>query len=114
MPVPSNDAPPTSPLACVPGAIPAADRSAHFALATTLFTGALRERRTLPNGYSYRFDADSVDDLLRWMANERRCCPFLTFAIEVAPSAGPVWLTLTGPDGTREFLDAELPAVSAT
>ena len=115
MSVPSNDASSATPaLACVPGAIAAADRSAHFALATKLFTVTLRQRHTLPDGYAYRFDAESVDDLLRWMANERRCCPFLTFAIEVAPAEGAVSLTLTGPDGTREFLDAELPAVSVS
>lgn len=115
MSVPSDGArAATAPLACVPGAIATADRSAHFALAEKLFTVALRQRRTLPNGYAYRFGAESVDDLLRWLANERRCCPFLTFAIEVAPAEGSVSLTLTGPDGTRDLLDAELPAVSAT
>ncbi len=44
------------PLACVPGAIPAADRTAHFALLTKLFTVDARERRELPDGYAYRFD----------------------------------------------------------
>ena len=101
------------PLACVPGAIAAGDRAAHFARAAALFTVALRQRRTLPNGYAYRFDAESADDLLHWIANERRCCPFLTFAIELAASGGPVWVSATGPDGTRTFLDAELPPVAA-
>ena len=68
----------------------------------------MREKSSLPNGYAYRFDADAFDDLARWIANERRCCPFLTFAVELTPNAGPIWVRLTGPDGTRDFLDAEL------
>ena len=97
-------------LACVPGAIPAAERGAHFERLTRLFTTAVRERRALPDGYAYRFDAGAFEELARWMALERRCCPFLRFALEVAPDDGPVALRLTGPPGTRAFLDAELPA----
>ena len=43
----------------------------------------------------------------RFVANERRCCPFLTFTLELAPDGGPLWLRLTGPAGTRAFLEAE-------
>ena len=100
----------TTPLACVPGAIPAAERAGHFRLIRRLFGGALRERRALPDGYAYRFDADLLDDVARWAANERRCCPFLTFALDLSPDEGPLWLRLTGPHGTPPFLDAELPA----
>jgi hypothetical protein len=103
------------PLACVPGAIPAPDRAAHFALATRLLTIDVRERLVLADGvdgYAYRFDAGAFDDLARWITNERRCCPFLTFALALSPDAGPVWLRLSGPAGTREFLDAELPVPS--
>lgn len=103
-----------TPLACVPGAIAPGDRAAHFALASQLFTVALRQRRAMPNGYAYRFDPDVVGDLLQWVANERRCCPFLTFALEITASGGPVWVSVTGPEGTRAFLDAELPPVSAS
>jgi hypothetical protein len=108
----SPAAPAAVPLACVPGAIPAAERRAHFALITRLFTAAARERRDLSGGaegYAFRFDAGAFDDLARWITNERRCCPFLSFALEVAPDDGPLWLRLTGPAGTRAFLDAELP-----
>jgi hypothetical protein len=102
-----------TPLACVAGAIPAAERSAHFSLITRLFGTAAREKREVPGGYAYRFDADAFRELASWIANERRCCPFLTFAIEIAPGHGPIWIRLTGPDGTRAFLDAELPALAS-
>ena len=103
---------PETPLACVPGAIPADERAAHFALFERLFTTRARERIPLAAGYAWRFDADAFDDVARWIANERRCCPFLTFAIELAPAGGPLVVVLTGPAGTRDFLDAELPAAT--
>jgi hypothetical protein len=66
------------------------------------------ERREWKEGYAFRFSPDAFDALARFVANERKCCPFLHFEIAVE-SAGPVWLRLTGPSGTRAFLDAELP-----
>lgn len=39
---------------------------------------------------------------------ERRCCPFLRFALTVEPGEGLVTLTLTGPSGVREFLSTWL------
>jgi hypothetical protein len=99
---------PDLPLACVPGAIPAEDRAAHFALVKALFSTALQERRELANGYAFRFDADQLDRVARFAANERKCCPFLSFTMELMPGSGSLWLRLTGPEGTRGFLDAEL------
>lgn len=95
-------------LACVPGAIPAAERSAHFALIARLFGTSAQEKRQLPDGYAFRFAPDDLEDIARFVANERKCCPFLTFGVEVSAD-GPLWLRLTGPAGTRDFLDAELP-----
>ena len=39
---------------------------------------------------------------------ERHCCRFLRFAINAEPDEGPVSLELTGPPGTRDFLEALL------
>ncbi len=39
---------------------------------------------------------------------ERQCCRFLRFGITVEPDNGPVFLELTGPPGTREFIAALL------
>jgi hypothetical protein len=36
---------------------------------------------------------------------ERRCCPFLRFQVLAEPDNGPVWLEVTGPAGTRDFLE---------
>jgi len=99
---------PQTPLACTPGAIPADERPAHFALARHLFTEAALERRDLPDGLAFRFAADAFEQVASFVANERRCCPFLHFELTAGPADGPVWLRMTGPPGTREFLLAEL------
>lgn len=105
----SNDVAPI-PLACVPGAIEATERVAHFILLRRLFGEQLRERRAandLPHGYEFRFDPDAFADLMQFVSNERLCCPFLAFDLSVARNEGPVWLKMSGPPGTRAFLDAE-------
>lgn len=101
------------PLACVPGAILPADRSAHFELLTRLFTAEVRERREYPDGYAFRFDAGAWFDLTRWIDNERRCCPFLRFGLDLFPAGGDIWVRLSGPAGVHAFLDAELPPITS-
>ena len=96
------------PLACTPAAIPADARGAHFALGARLFGVRVRERRDLPDGVELRFDAADFDDVARFVGNERRCCPFLHFHLELLPGDGPLWLRLAGPAGTRDLLAAEL------
>ena len=41
---------------------------------------------------------------------ERQCCRFLQFELSIAPDLGPLALTLTGPEGTQQFLEALLDA----
>ena len=99
-----------SELACVHNAIAADERSAHFALIRHLFGELVQERADLSNGYAYRFHQEAYEQLARFVANERKCCLFLTFELEVGASLGPVWLRLTGPEGTQDVLRAELEA----
>lgn len=108
LPVKRNAVEPT-PLACAADAIPPTERSAHFALLRRLFGGAALEREALPEGYAFRFAPGDFEEVARFVANERKCCPFLTFEITVSPSEESVWLRMTGPEGTRAFLDVELP-----
>jgi hypothetical protein len=64
------------------------------------------ERQELPDGFRWRFDAapDVIDTAARVIAAEHQCCAFLRFEMTVEPGEGPLWLTVTGPKGTREFL----------
>jgi hypothetical protein len=52
------------------------------------------------------FPPDALAAIASTIEAERRCCRFLRFDVTVAPDGGPVWLMLTGPPGTREFLAA--------
>jgi hypothetical protein len=103
----------TSELVCVPGAIAAAERPGHFALAHELFHEQAQERQDLKNGYALRFTADAFESVARFVADERKCCPFVTFEITLASDDGPLWLRMTGPSGTREVLQVELDLAGA-
>jgi hypothetical protein len=95
-------------IACVPWAIEPVARSAHFALASELFGRRSEERAVLPNGYAFRFPPTALEDVARFVANERKCCPFMSFELSLTPESGALWLRMTGPEGTRGVLDAEL------
>jgi hypothetical protein len=62
----------------------------------------------LPNGLRLRFTPShgALQAIASTIDAERHCCRFLRFDVEIEPDAGPVWLTLSGPPGTAEFLDA--------
>jgi hypothetical protein len=66
----------------------------------------VQEVRELEDGYAYRFPSDdeSMAQVFRLVQLERQCCAFLQFRVTVEPGHGPVWLELTGPEGTKAFL----------
>jgi rhodanese-related sulfurtransferase len=67
---------------------------------------AVEERRELPDGIAYRFPGtDEIrDQVLAFAAAERTCCAFFRIELAFEPSLGPIWLTLRGPDGTKDFV----------
>jgi hypothetical protein len=90
------------PVACSLTADEQARRGGEIA---TLFEER-QEVRELPDGYALRFAGDDAQAarLLAFIAGERACCPFFTFALVFEPAQGPVWLQLRGPDGTKEVV----------
>jgi hypothetical protein len=98
-----------SPIACDLTALSAEQRVHRQALAQRMHAAA-REICELPNGYAFRFSADPVLCLAvaEFMTLERLCCPFFTFALEMEPEGGAMWLRLTGRDGVKQFLQVEL------
>jgi hypothetical protein len=98
----------TPELACIPAAIPGAERHGHFELARELFGRQVQERAALPNGYAIRFRADALRAVAQFVSNERKCCPFMHFELTLGPGSEALWLRMTGPEGTRGVLDAEL------
>ena len=64
------------------------------------------EVEEIENGFRYRFPSNGawITELANLVELEHQCCPFLKFTITVEPGDGPVWLEMTGPQGTKEFL----------
>jgi hypothetical protein len=57
-------------------------------------------------GYRYRFDTtpDGLSALAAVVDRERQCCRFLHFSITLEPNLGPIWVDVSGPEGTKAFL----------
>jgi len=70
----------------------------------------IHEVRSIDSGYALRFESTNeiIDELTTLIQLERSCCQFLEFNLRVLPEQGPIWLELSGPNGTKEFLDCLL------
>jgi hypothetical protein len=97
------------PLACDRTAIPGDVREEHVVSAPQLFALA-QELQELPNGYTIRFQNDPgrLISIAKFIENERLCCPFFNFGLDVEPNNGPLWLRLTGGEGVKEILQTTL------
>lgn len=95
--------------ACDMGALTPEERSAHLLTLRTLF-GSVEAVEELSQGYAFRLPAgDSTTKLVtRFIEDERRCCPFFGFGVREMPDGRHVWLDLTGPDGVKPFILAEV------
>jgi hypothetical protein len=96
-------------LACDLTAIPASVREEHVISAPQLFALA-QEVQDLPNGFSIRFlnEPGRFMSIAKFIENERLCCPFFNFTLELEPNNGPLWLRLTGAEGVKELLQTTL------
>src|SRR5262249_44872454 len=99
-------------IACNMDAIPADQREGHEAAARGLFA-AVQAVQSLPDGYAFRLPTTSamVRQVAEFIANERLCCPFFNFALDVEPNAGPIWLRLTGGEGVKELIKMEFSTI---
>jgi hypothetical protein len=93
------------PIACDLDAISASDRPRYNELRAMLASAAIG-RRALPDGFAIKIATGRMTlmHLAEWISFERKCCPFLEFRIELASDSGPVWLSLIGRPGVKEFL----------
>jgi hypothetical protein len=68
------------------------------------------ERVVTDEGYRLSFspDSDTLQLIGRVIDAERQCCRWLSFTLSVESAGGPIVLTLSGPEGAREFLAALL------
>jgi hypothetical protein len=100
----------------------------NLPIACTLTDDALRARQngllariasmatnktTLTTGYRLEFPAtsDALTEITAMIDAERQCCRFLRFTLTVEPNLGSIVLELTGPEGTRDFLEGLLEPV---
>jgi hypothetical protein len=86
---------------------PDAVKARRTRLLPGLVARATRREET-EDGYRLTFAASS--EIFRAITDamdaERQCCRWLCFQLTVPPGGGPIVLTLTGPEGAREFLAA--------
>jgi hypothetical protein len=81
----------------------------------TLLPGLLAqaaERIPVAHGFRWRFAASGefLAAAAETINAERQCCRFLRFTLTVEADGGPVWLEMTGPEGTVEFLETLIRA----
>jgi len=96
-----------SPFACDRAALSASVRKHHFDEVTPAVRKLLKSAKELSDGYAFELPADSLTLVAEWVSNERLCCPFLDITIQVERERGPLWLRLSGRQGTKEFIKAD-------
>ena len=92
-------------IACNPNAIPADKRDQWVENGKQVYAAVL-EVREMPDGFGFLVPTDSVMllKIAEYIANERLCCSFLHFTVEVEPNSGPIWLRLTGGEGVKAYM----------
>jgi hypothetical protein len=98
----------TTPLACNMNVFTPIQREAHIQTTTKLIR-AIQSVQEVENGYEFLFPnrTEFISKIAEFIANERLCCPFLEFTLNVGSHSEPISLSLNGPIGTQEFLRAE-------
>ncbi|MEW6683683.1 MAG: hypothetical protein AB1451_12290 [Nitrospirota bacterium] len=66
--------------------------------------------RELANGYAFQLPNQKglLMTTAEFIQNEKLCCPFFSFGVHVESGGGPIWLQMTGPDGVKPFIQAEI------
>lgn len=74
------------------------------------FKSLIKEKKQIENGVALQFDGtnENFDKINSLVKLERQCCSFLTFDLKVGKESQPLVLTISGPEGTHEFLAEEL------
>jgi hypothetical protein len=88
--------------------LPDAERREREATLLSRFRSGVESTEELEDGYSFRLPGEKnwlmlVADL---MIAERECCPFLRFQLIAEPQMGVLTVRITGPEGTKQFLQS--------
>jgi hypothetical protein len=105
----SSQAERVSAFACNAFALSPEVRKRHFEEVGPALLKLKKSVRELPDGYELELPADNktYQLLTEWTFQERLCCPFLDIALRFDRENGPLWLRLTGRQGTKEFIRME-------
>ncbi|MEM7030783.1 MAG: hypothetical protein AAF629_14550 [Chloroflexota bacterium] len=105
----TSDIPLKPTIACDLTAIDAKHRDEHITSGKALFAQVL-EVQALPDGYALHLPSDNDTFLhtAQFISQERKCCSFFNFKMEIGSENEPFWLKITGPDGAKELLQNEL------
>lgn len=96
-----------APLVCNMDVFAPAERESHIQNTLQLYQ-TVQDIREAEHGYEFLFPyATDLAKLTEFISNEKLCCPFLEFTLRIEPNEKSVSLTLTGPEGTQEFLRNE-------
>lgn len=85
------------------------ERMQHASTTREVFRSVLAIRET-EDGYTFLLPDDAL--ILRivgeFISRERLCCPFFIFTLTVNPERSEVILSLSGPEGIKPFIRAEV------
>ena len=100
---------PESAFACNRLALTSEQRKRHFDELGPKLRAMKKSVRELPNGYEFEFlpDSNTIQLVAEWVAGERVCCPFFDINMRVEREGGPLWLSLTGREGVKQFIQAD-------
>jgi hypothetical protein len=61
------------------------------------------------DGYTFHYTQNlPPSNVIAWVENERKCCPFLRFTLDMPKDDGPARLRVWGVPGVKAFVAAEL------
>ena len=101
-----------SPFACNQNALTQAERDRHFKELGPLLRSMKKSVHELKNGYEFQFASDEKTFQLvsEWAIQESRCCPFFRIELRLESEGGPLWMKLTGREGTKDFIREDAAA----
>ena len=99
---------PAPAIACRPHALDKAQRKRQQELLELMHRSA-QAKEELPDGFGFRLAAEPAlfQQAAEWISLERRCCPFVRFALEWKEDDS-VWVGLSGGPGVKAAIAAEM------
>jgi len=91
-------------------ALSPAERASHKQLTGKLMASR-KDTVESEKGYEFQYSPKDVSlaELAEWVVAEGKCCPFFDFHIDLEREGGLLCLRLTGAEGIKAFIRAELP-----